>query len=174
MHKSAMKCNETVGKWCKNKHGASKIIDTFETYQSFGGSISLEVQGEPKELSSHSHHKELQVASTSGRDDCSISSTSPTCDLSQGNDIVSEEIICDDGILVLCTNDSISINPNGVESLDLNTSCKKFFTYSCVKGPCISPRICLINFCDDMPVSSCDHTQNDSITSSCCMTNHVE
>jgi hypothetical protein len=33
MHKSAMKCNETVGKWCKNKHGASKIIDTFETYQ---------------------------------------------------------------------------------------------------------------------------------------------
>jgi hypothetical protein len=34
MHKSAMKCNETLGKWCKNKHGASKIIDTFETYQS--------------------------------------------------------------------------------------------------------------------------------------------
>jgi hypothetical protein len=32
MHKSATKCNETVGKWCKNKHGASKIIDTFETY----------------------------------------------------------------------------------------------------------------------------------------------
>jgi hypothetical protein len=22
-----------LGKWCKNKHGASKIIDTFETYQ---------------------------------------------------------------------------------------------------------------------------------------------
>jgi hypothetical protein len=33
MHKSAMKCNETLSKWCKNKHGASKIIDTFETYQ---------------------------------------------------------------------------------------------------------------------------------------------
>jgi hypothetical protein len=33
MHKSAMKCNETIGKWCKNKHGASKIIDTFGTYQ---------------------------------------------------------------------------------------------------------------------------------------------
>jgi hypothetical protein len=28
-----MKCNETLGKWCKNKHGASQIIDTFETYQ---------------------------------------------------------------------------------------------------------------------------------------------
>jgi hypothetical protein len=29
-----MKCNEIIGKWCKNNHGASKIIDTFETYQS--------------------------------------------------------------------------------------------------------------------------------------------
>jgi hypothetical protein len=28
-----MKCNETLGKWCKNKHEGSKIIDTFETYQ---------------------------------------------------------------------------------------------------------------------------------------------
>jgi hypothetical protein len=33
MHKSATKCNETFGKWCKNKHGASKIIDTLEMYQ---------------------------------------------------------------------------------------------------------------------------------------------
>jgi hypothetical protein len=33
-HKNATKCNETQGKWCKNKHGASKIIDTFETYHS--------------------------------------------------------------------------------------------------------------------------------------------
>jgi hypothetical protein len=32
MHKSATKCDETIYKWCKNKHGASKIIDTFETY----------------------------------------------------------------------------------------------------------------------------------------------
>jgi hypothetical protein len=32
MHKSATKCNKTLGKWCKNKYGASKIIDTFETY----------------------------------------------------------------------------------------------------------------------------------------------
>jgi hypothetical protein len=36
MHKSATKCNETIGKWCKNKHGASKIIDTFETYHAAG------------------------------------------------------------------------------------------------------------------------------------------
>jgi hypothetical protein len=33
MHKSATKCNKTIGKWYKNKHGASKIIDTFGTYQ---------------------------------------------------------------------------------------------------------------------------------------------
>jgi transposase InsO family protein len=33
LHKNATKCNKTQGKWCKNKHGASKIIDTFETYQ---------------------------------------------------------------------------------------------------------------------------------------------
>jgi hypothetical protein len=32
MHKNATKCNETLSKWCKNKHGASKIIDAFETY----------------------------------------------------------------------------------------------------------------------------------------------
>jgi hypothetical protein len=37
MHKSATKYNETIGKWCKNKHGASKIIDTFETYHLHGG-----------------------------------------------------------------------------------------------------------------------------------------
>jgi hypothetical protein len=32
MHKNATTCNETLSKWCKNKHGASKIIDTLETY----------------------------------------------------------------------------------------------------------------------------------------------
>jgi hypothetical protein len=32
MHKNATKCNETLNKWCKNKHGASKIMDTLETY----------------------------------------------------------------------------------------------------------------------------------------------
>jgi hypothetical protein len=33
MHKNSMKCNKTQSKWCINKHGISKIIDTFETYQ---------------------------------------------------------------------------------------------------------------------------------------------
>jgi hypothetical protein len=40
MHKSATKCNETIGKWCKNKHGASKIIDMFETYQGVTASFA--------------------------------------------------------------------------------------------------------------------------------------
>jgi hypothetical protein len=33
MHKNATKCNKTQSEWCINKHGASKIIDTFEMYQ---------------------------------------------------------------------------------------------------------------------------------------------
>jgi hypothetical protein len=37
MHKSATKCNETLSKWCKNKHGVSKIMDTFETYHAAAG-----------------------------------------------------------------------------------------------------------------------------------------
>ncbi|KAK1598496.1 hypothetical protein QYE76_048264 [Lolium multiflorum] len=45
----------------------------------FGGSISHLVGGVSEELSFPSHHEELQVASTSGRDDISYSSTSPKC-----------------------------------------------------------------------------------------------
>jgi hypothetical protein len=41
MHKNAMKCNKTLSKWCKNKHGASKIIDTFETYHRHIGGLAL-------------------------------------------------------------------------------------------------------------------------------------
>jgi hypothetical protein len=33
MLKNATKCNKTLSKWCKNKHGASKIMDTLEMYQ---------------------------------------------------------------------------------------------------------------------------------------------
>jgi hypothetical protein len=33
MHRNATKCNKTLSKWCKNKHIASKIMDTLETYQ---------------------------------------------------------------------------------------------------------------------------------------------
>jgi hypothetical protein len=46
MQKSATKCNEIIGKWCKNKHGASKIIDTFETYH-WAGSGGTSLAGNP-------------------------------------------------------------------------------------------------------------------------------
>jgi hypothetical protein len=39
MHKNATKCNETLSKWCKNKHGTSKIIDKFGTYQRAVGGV---------------------------------------------------------------------------------------------------------------------------------------
>jgi hypothetical protein len=45
MHKSATKCNEILGKWCKNKHGASKIMDTLETYQRASGPSGSRVDG---------------------------------------------------------------------------------------------------------------------------------
>jgi hypothetical protein len=51
MHKNATKCNKTLSKWCKNKHGASKIIDTFETYQG----------GEGKGNRRRSEGKEIEV-----------------------------------------------------------------------------------------------------------------
>jgi hypothetical protein len=42
MHKNATKCNKTQSKWCINKHGASKIIDMFEMYQSINASAGLD------------------------------------------------------------------------------------------------------------------------------------
>jgi hypothetical protein len=45
-----MKCNETLSKWCKNKHGASKIIDMFETYQ----------QPKPGDPREHMHQAAIQ------------------------------------------------------------------------------------------------------------------
>jgi hypothetical protein len=45
MHKSATKCNETIGKWCKNKHGSSKIIDMLETYHGLLPMLDYIVEG---------------------------------------------------------------------------------------------------------------------------------
>ena len=96
------------------------------------GSNSLGDDYLSKELSSSSHYEETQVPSTTGCEDYSMPSTSPICDLSQGNDMVSGEIICDDNDIALYTDNSSSINYSGVEYLDLDTSCNKFFTHSCV------------------------------------------
>jgi hypothetical protein len=45
MHKNATKCNKTLSKWCKNKHGASKIIDTFEMFQTPPRPAAMDIQG---------------------------------------------------------------------------------------------------------------------------------
>jgi hypothetical protein len=56
-----------MGSKCKT---SNEICTKLE--ESFGGFISFEVESEPKGLSAPSHHEELQVASTSGRDDCLV------------------------------------------------------------------------------------------------------
>jgi hypothetical protein len=50
MHKNAMKCNETLSKWGKNKHGASKIIDTLETYQGATNTAASSVYKEVRKM----------------------------------------------------------------------------------------------------------------------------
>jgi hypothetical protein len=67
MHKNATKCNKTQSKWCKNKHGASKIIDTFETYQQPEEQLTLkmcfvDVYQEGSVAAAHSSVKELLLA----------------------------------------------------------------------------------------------------------------
>jgi hypothetical protein len=63
MHKNATKCNKTLSKWCKNKHGASKIIDTFETYQMPGPRGIIIVKGSFKllDLCDKEFHKMAQI-----------------------------------------------------------------------------------------------------------------
>ena len=55
-----------------------------------------------EEFSTFLNHEELYIASTSNYLDTSISFTSPTCGVPQGNDMVSEEISCDDGVKLIC------------------------------------------------------------------------
>jgi hypothetical protein len=110
--------------------------------------------------------------STSGLEDFSSSSTSPTCDLSQGNDMVSGDII--NVNLAIYTNDHPSTNASGVYSMDLNTSCNKGVISSYVDSSCMSSRTHLNTVEDDMRNMSCFHGHNASISSSCLPTNNVE
>ena len=55
-----------------------------------------------EEFSTFLNHEELSIASTSDYLHTSISSTSPTCGVPQGNDMVSEEMSCDDGVNLIC------------------------------------------------------------------------
>jgi hypothetical protein len=61
MHKNATKCNETLRKWCKNKHGASKIMDTLETYHVHKEKPTKELVGRERETAQEKdkkHHPE--------------------------------------------------------------------------------------------------------------------
>ena len=55
-----------------------------------------------EEFSTFLNHEELSIASTSDYLHTSTSFTSPTCGIPQGNDMVSEEISCDDGVKLIC------------------------------------------------------------------------
>src|SRR4051812_46014177 len=111
--------------------------------------------------------------STSGRDEFSSSTTSPTCDFSLGNDMVSGDRNCNlDSVLTICNPSSLS-SCNDL-SLDLNTSSTQNSLHACVNSPCISCRNDLNKSHDDMLLLSCCHDKNTSISSSACVANHVE
>src|SRR4051812_25370840 len=94
------------------------------------------------------------VASTSGRDEFSSSTTSPTCDFSQGNEIVSGDRNCNmDSVFTTC-NPSYLSSCNDL-SLDFNTSSTTNSLHACVNSPFISCRNDLNKSHDDMPVLSC-------------------
>jgi hypothetical protein len=63
MHKNATKCNETLNKWCKNKHRASKIMDTLETYHTgpFGETFPSAPHTALVEVAAPGHRRDLLV-----------------------------------------------------------------------------------------------------------------
>jgi hypothetical protein len=111
------------------------------------------------------------IPSTSGRDE--LSSTSPTCGKTQGNDMVSgDENYNVDSELTF--DNHLSISHCNASSLDLNTSSTKSTLHTCVDSPCIS----CINFLtkpnDDMLIASCCHDTNAYISSSLFYANYIE
>ena len=87
--------------------------------------------------------------STSARIVFSTSSTSPTCGLPQGNDMVSSVGHCsDDSMLIV--DDPSSLSYCNASSLDFNTSSTIHASHACVDSPCISCGNCLSKTHDDM------------------------
>ena len=111
--------------------------------------------------------------STSGRDEFSTSSTSPTCGNPQHNDMVSSDIYCnlDNEIIV---DDHSSLSCCNALYMDLNTYSTQNDLHACVDSPCISCRNSLTKSYDDMLDTSSCHNKNGCISSSPCVTNHVE
>ena len=111
--------------------------------------------------------------STSGRVVFSTSSTSPTCGLPQGNDMVSSGDHCNDdsGFIV---DDPSSLYYCNASSLVINTPSTLNVLHACVDSPCISCKNCLTKYHDDMLPISCCHDKNVYISSSCCANNVEE
>ena len=87
--------------------------------------------------------------STFGRIVFSTSSTSPTCGLPQGNEMVSSVGHCnDDSMLIVDATSSQSYC--NASFLDFNTSSTIHVSHACVDSPCISCRNCLLKSHDDM------------------------
>jgi hypothetical protein len=84
------------------------------------------------------------IASTSGRDEFSSSSTSPKCVKTQGNDMVSGDENCNVDI-ELSIDDSSSLSHCNVSSTGSNTSSTRNDLHACVDRPCISCVSCLKN-----------------------------
>ena len=70
----------------------------------YGGSNLVDIhhmsEESIEEFSTSSNHEELHIASSSMCLDISTSSTSPSYGMSQGNDMVSGNIICDDDVVL--------------------------------------------------------------------------
>jgi hypothetical protein len=111
------------------------------------------------------------IPSTSGRDE--LSSTSPKCGKTQGNDMVSGDETCN-GDSMLTFDDPSSLSHCNASSLDLNTCSPINTLHACVDSTCIS---CVSFFTkpnNDMLSASCCHNTNASISSSICDAYHIE
>ena len=111
--------------------------------------------------------------STSSHIVFSTSSTSPTCGLPQGNDMVSSVGHCNDDSMLI-VDDPSSLYYCNAPSLGFNTSSTPNVSHACVDSPCISCRNCLTKSHDDMLAMSCCHDKNASISSNCCANNVEE
>ena len=140
---------------CKTAHEAwTKLGDVYGgSYLDEANIFPMETIGE---VSTTSCHEEHPIASTSDYLDTSTSSTLPTCSFSQGNDMVSGEIMCDNDVEIII-NDPPCRNASIVASMDLSISCTNFGIDSFVNSPCISSKDSVTHSCDDMLDIQCYH-----------------
>jgi hypothetical protein len=111
------------------------------------------------------------IPSTFGCDE--LSSTSPTCGKTQGNDMVSDDGNCNaDSEITFYKHSSLS--HCNASSLDLNISSTKSTLHACIHSPCISCINCLTKPNVAILIASCCHDTNASISSSLCDANHIE